>query len=839
MIELTDQQQQIVAHNHGPALVFAVAGAGKTTAMVRRVERLARERVFDPRRILVSSFSKAAVDDLGRAMAAWPHCRPVARLTLHALGYKIVHDAAARGLLPPLAEGALKTNGAERALVWAARDLARQRNLVPPSELDSLDEQDFQTFVGACKGNLRYADLAAAHLPAHAAVPVATQASAPPGLPWYLDLYRLHEEVRQSRGWLTFDDMLMLGWECLIRHGELLRFWRQRYEAVIVDEFQDVNLAQAELLDLLVAEHGNYMAIGDEDQTIYGFRGASVRFFRGFAARYGATVYEMSDNFRCQAAQVVLAGQVIGQDRARRPRSPVVTQGFAGHVQLRRSPDLMAMARQLAHDVTAALAAGHAPSAIAILVRLNAQTPPLEQALVAAKIAYRIVGEEPFFRRREILDLLRYVDLAAYDAQLRTGQRLHGEIAEQFEACWRALYNRPRRYLSRQLFQETLTAALRQGRPLSESLLELRDKVTGRTAGAIQTLADLLVWLNEAQATLPADQLLTTLDQRLGYRDFLATSSGSPETGAGYVASVTAFLTYARGRGTLAELETHLNELAAAQADLAASGQEVVEIRTIHGAKGLEWPVVLVPGCNDGVLPFGGADDLDEERRLLYVAITRARRELILYAVSSGESRLSSFLTAAQVEQVLIQVATVGAALGRDPATWTAATTLAVARYPRAYGQARQLSHWWPGDPAARPQVAARVLGLIAAVNARNRLHELGLDAQDAALWAALAPAEQHPLLSAPFADFDQICPPVVAAVPKPVSAPVPASKPASPTSYRVGDRVKHPQFGPGRVMAVEAETRRRKQEWYLVVEFRSRGMVKLLASIAPLERLD
>lgn len=182
LMALTDQQQRIVAHDHGPALVFAVAGAGKTTAMVHRVERLVRERVFAPQKILVSSFSKPAVEDLGRALAYWPHCRQVARHTLHALGYKIVRHAADHGRLPRLAQEALKINGEERQILWAARDMARQRSLVAPGELDALDEQDLLNYISVCKGNLRYPDLAIANLPPDA-LTIVQQAEPPQTFP--------------------------------------------------------------------------------------------------------------------------------------------------------------------------------------------------------------------------------------------------------------------------------------------------------------------------------------------------------------------------------------------------------------------------------------------------------------------------------------------------------------------------------------------------------------------------------------------------------------------------------------------------------------------------------
>jgi DNA helicase-2/ATP-dependent DNA helicase PcrA len=399
-VPLTDQQQCIVAHSFGPALVYAVAGAGKTTAMVRRVERLVREQVFAPERILLSSFNRSAVDDLGHALASWPHCRSVARCTLHALGYKIVRDAVYRGFLPTFAHDAVKTNGEEHQLLWDARDRARQRGLIASGDLDGLDEQDFLTYMSACKGNLQYPDLATVQLPP-AALQIAQQAEAPPDLPWYLDLYALCEEVRRERGWLTFDDMLLLSWEALVCHPVLLSFWQHSYDAVIVDEFQDVNLAQAELLDLLTRQHRNFMAIGDDDQTIYGFRGASMRFFRSFAERYGATIYEMTDTFRCQGAQVVLANRVIAANRDRHPKALVTTKGFAGITALRRASDATAIGHHIVDDIRAAHRAGFRGAEIVVLVRLTAQTPLIEQPLIEAKIPYRVVGEEPFFRRRE------------------------------------------------------------------------------------------------------------------------------------------------------------------------------------------------------------------------------------------------------------------------------------------------------------------------------------------------------------------------------------------------------------------------------------------------------
>jgi DNA helicase-2/ATP-dependent DNA helicase PcrA len=212
--------------------------------------------------------------------------------------------------------------------------------------------------------------------------------------------------------------------------------------------------------------------------------------------------------------------------------------------------------------------------------------------LIAAGIPYRIAGEEPFFRRREIVDLLKYTELAGFDAALRAGQQLDDAAGERFTACWRSLYNRPKRYLSRQFFDETRHAVLRQGRPLSETLIDLSDKVPARLADSLHSLADVLVWLAENRDRLSAETLLRDLDWRLGYQDFLIDNSGFAGIGAGYAANVAAFIAYARGRGTLSELQAHLETLDAERRVLEPDDSQVIDIRTIHKAKGLEWPVV-------------------------------------------------------------------------------------------------------------------------------------------------------------------------------------------------------------------------------------------------------
>ena len=405
-LQLTEAQQAVVAHNHGPALVFAVAGAGKTTAMVRRVERLVREGVFPASQILATSFGKGNELDLRLKLAQWSHCRAVQVRTLHALGRRIILQAQQAGHWPEvrLNDNDNDSYDRDQRLLTIAIHEARQRMEPYAPELEGIDRQDFLSYVAACKGNLLYADLQRAALPAQAMM-VAGEADAPSAvLDWYLDLYRLYEAVRLERGIVTFADMLLTGWETLVRFPDVRQAVQAQYQCVLVDEYQDINLAQSQILDQISAPHHNYMAIGDDDQTIYEWRGANPHFILDFAARYKARKYVIDDNFRCLAAPLVLANQVIAHNRQRAPKRLQLTRGFGGETLVEVHRDASIMAHEIVSKIHALHKKGWQWQDMAVLVRLNAQTPYIEQGLIAAEIPFRV--SNPFYNRYEIRTLI-------------------------------------------------------------------------------------------------------------------------------------------------------------------------------------------------------------------------------------------------------------------------------------------------------------------------------------------------------------------------------------------------------------------------------------------------
>ena len=244
---LTCQQQSIIAHNHGPAIVFAVAGAGKTTAIEHRIARLVQGRVFAPDRILVTAFNAKNAQELTERLKKWPSCDHVSAKTLNALGNAIMRQGFQSQLLAYLNRQAFEQlDLASDRIFNTARSVAFRNKVWFADELNALDRDDFMTFVSHCKANLCYADLAQQNLPTHLQK-LASQAEAPKAFPWYLDFYQLYERIRcQELGLYTFDDQLMTGWELLAGNESICQSFQNRYDCIIVDEFQDVNKAQAE-----------------------------------------------------------------------------------------------------------------------------------------------------------------------------------------------------------------------------------------------------------------------------------------------------------------------------------------------------------------------------------------------------------------------------------------------------------------------------------------------------------------------------------------------------------------------------------------------------------------
>lgn len=740
---LTAAQKAVVSHDEGPALVFAVAGAGKTTAMVYRIERLVREGVFPASQILATSFGKGNERDLRRKLDVWPHCRPVNVRTLHALGRSIIVAAQKAGHWPQLRlnyKGDASDESDQRLLTIAIHEARRRQEPFAP-ELETIDRHDFLSYVAACKGNLLYADLEKADLPAQA-LRLAGEAEAPnAALDWYLDLYRLYEAVRLQRGIITFSDMLLTGWETLLRFPDVRETVQNRYQCVLVDEFQDINLAQSEILHQITAPHRNYMAIGDDDQTIYEWRGANPHFILDFADRYNARQYIIDDNFRCPAGPLLLANRVIAHNRQRAPKRLQLTRGFEGETKVVVHGDAAAMAHAIVDKIRSLQADGFRWQDIAVLVRLNAQTPYIEQGLISAEIPFHV--STPFYNRYEIRLLVYYLRLAWVERAVGEGKKLTAAQKEWFAEAWQAVYNRPKRYLSRQIHDlVSQTVLKRAATPVQALQLAVPQAPHDGVAENLELLVDDLAWLAES-LDKDAASTLRELVMRLDFKTYLYDSSGFPQTGEGRAVGVDALIDYAGGKGTVLEFVQHLRRLARQKIgrDRVQMADAVV-LTTIHGAKGLEWPAVFVAKCNEDTMPFNGerTENLEEERRLFYVALTRSSQRLYLHGVKSQP--LSPFLRESGWRRVLPDLEEASDILARDPQSWQAEEALTLVRTVQRYQLEGYFENWWPAEPEQREAVAKTVHRFLTAVSAKEAWQELGLRPTASRFWRELAPAE-------------------------------------------------------------------------------------------------
>ena len=683
-MKLTDEQMNIVHHHQGAAIVYAVAGAGKSTTMAHRVQHLVQQKNISPERILVCSFSKATVEDIQRKIEHLD-VFGVQCLTFNALGRRIVQKAVSYGHWRAFDETQIEHRSsmlAMRALVEMSR-----RNGKNFANLD-VNQDDLQNFISVCKGNLRYADVAQARLPLDALSQV-TQAEH--SNKHYLHAYQIYEQLRQQNNWLTFDDQLLLGWEALVRFEDVRSWAKSTFDYLLIDEFQDVNKVQVQIADMLTEDHRNYMVIGDDDQCIYEWRGADVRFILDFKKRYQATEYVISDNFRCYGEATFLASQVIARNTQRHAKDLVAQKGFGGQVVLKGFDHEGMIAGYVVKEYQSLLAKGMTPKDVVVLVRSYSQTPIIEARLIQDGLAYQVVGSQRFYERPEVKILFTYLSFARQerDYMAQGGQ---GELSQQYLRRFAEIIRHPNRYLTTEWIGQLVNRGQYQQCSLV-SLLE-REEVVAANEGAQKRLQKFAVTLRRLQARLeqPIADTLTWLISDLDYLDALKSAAGIPELGEERCNNVRALVSYAQKKGDALQFLEHLRRLHLEDSTIDNKTPRL-KIMSIHRSKGLEWPVVFVPCCADEQLPSMNNDNLEEERRLLYVAMTRSQQSLhLLYA---PQNKMTVFLREVGAENILKNAEKIQHTLSKHQGELNEDDAINLALGVKMYPLARYLQLWW------------------------------------------------------------------------------------------------------------------------------------------------
>jgi len=617
-VPLNPSQEAAVRHPDGPLLVLAGAGSGKTRVLTARIAHLIQNRGVAPSRLFAVTFTNKAAGEMRARVAALLGADPRGLWigTFHSLSARLLRrEAALLGFGPNFtiydqddSEGLIKR-------------LLEQRNLSPKANPPRV----IHAIISGAKNRM----LLPEELGASADSPLERTAA---------DIYALLGPALKQANAMDFDDLLLFPLALFKEHPERLAYWQRRFDHVLVDEFQDTNAAQYRLVRLLASGHQNLCVVGDDDQAIYGWRGADVRHMLSFQKDFpGTTLIKLEQNYR--STQVILdtANAVIAENTHRLGKTLFTAKQGGEPVTLLTAADERDEAEWLAAELARRAAEGDiAYEGMAVLYRTNAQSRPLEEALRFRGIPYRLVGAVSFYERREVKDVLAYLRLLANPAD---------------DQAFLRVVNVPRRGIGDTSLGQLVRTAAQWGKPLLEAA-GTADRIPDMRPNVRDALAELARLLGELRERWGRSDPASALEQVIaaaGYPQYLADEGAEGierlENVQELIAGAAAWAETAEdddgtgdggvGTGTTTLIERYLTQAAlVTSADQGTGDPTGVTLMTVHMAKGLEWPVVTLAGLEDGLFPLaravGEPGGLEEERRLCYVGLTRAREKLYL-----------------------------------------------------------------------------------------------------------------------------------------------------------------------------------------------------------------
>ncbi|HLG06063.1 MAG TPA: UvrD-helicase domain-containing protein [Gemmatimonadales bacterium] len=605
---LNPEQREAVAHLHGPLLVLAGAGSGKTRVLTTRIAVLLDEHGVPPHRIFAVTFTnKAAAEMRGRVTALME--RDPAGLwigTFHGLSARLLRREAER-----LGFTREFTIFDEEDRLEVVKRLLEERNI--PQKI--FPARAVQAVISSAKNRMIGPEELAVSAGFDRLVQIAAELMTP-----------LAGELRRMNA-MDFDDLMLHPLTLFRECPDRLAWWRERFSFVLVDEFQDTNRAQYELVCRLGA-HGNVFVVGDDDQSIYGWRGAEVKNMMDFAREFpGARIVRLEENYRSTQLILDAANAAIARNLGRLGKTLRTRREGGEPVTVLAAADERDEAEWVARELARRAAAGEwLLEDMAVVYRTNAQSRAMEEAMRRAGVAYRVVGAISFYERREVKDLLAYLRVIANPAD--------------DEAFLRAV-GVPRRGIGDTSVGVFRGVASGWGKPLLEAA-RIADRIAGlrpNVREALRRFAALLDQWREASATLAPVVLLEQVIEAIGYESVLmAEGPEGLERWENVRELVAAAAEWSEvvpdeeAAGT--PLERFLAEAALVTAADSAQGDAGVTLMTLHTAKGLEWPVVVISGLEEGLFPLGRSletqEGLEEERRLFYVGLTRAKDKLYL-----------------------------------------------------------------------------------------------------------------------------------------------------------------------------------------------------------------
>jgi DNA helicase-2/ATP-dependent DNA helicase PcrA len=605
LADLNPAQREAVLTTEGPLLVIAGAGSGKTRVLTHRVAHLLAAHGVKPNEILAITFTNKAAAEMKERVerALGPVARAIWIMTFHSACGRILRREAER--LGYRSSFTIYDQADQVRLVKAClEELDRDPKRFVPRGIHAQ--------ISNAKNQLVGPDEYAARVASFYDQTVA-------------DVYRLYQRRLFASNAVDFDDMLMLTVDVLQRFPEAREKWSKSFRYVLVDEYQDTNHAQYVLLKLLAGEHRNLMAVGDPDQSIYAFRGADIRNIMEFERDFPNTkVIPLEQNYRSTNTILQAANSVIAHNRERKEKNLWSDLGEGEPVRVIETEDEHGEARFVAAEIAALIEEGYSSREIAVVYRTNAQSRVLEDVLVRQGIPYQVIGGPRFYERAEIKDALAYLQAIDNPADAVSLMRIA---------------NRPRRGIGDTSVARLVNYADGLGTSLWEAMGHVDEAglaaASGRAVTKFRTVMESL--MATATDSSVADLVEAVLD-RAGYRESLEAERTIEARGR--IENLEELVGVAREYDAAAQepsLSGFLQEISlysdqdALRDDDDDGGQ--VTLMTLHNAKGLEFRAVFMLGMEEGIFPHSRSieeNSLEEERRLAYVGMTRARERLTL-----------------------------------------------------------------------------------------------------------------------------------------------------------------------------------------------------------------
>ena len=610
-LSMLNPQQRLAAETlEGPVLILAGAGSGKTRALTCRVANLMAHGVA-AYHILALTFTNKAAKEMKERIAAlvgdqandaWistfhSTCAKILRRDIEKLGgYTrsfVIYDDDDQGAV--LKEILKRQNIDDKLLPireLKAKISDAKNKLMSPDEWFDHSDRDFR-----CQQ--------------------------------IHTVFVEYEARLKTLNALDFDDLLVKTLELLADHPPVLDVYRKRFQYVMVDEYQDTNYAQYMLVKLLTDQSRNLCVVGDDDQSIYGWRGADIRNILDFEKDYpDATVIKLEQNYRSTANILDAANQVIAHNSGRKEKKLWTEQGEGDPIRLFDAGDEREEAAWVADRIRQLNRHGEPYGNMAILYRTNAQSRVLEEMLMRSAIPYKVFGGQKFYDRKEVRDVIAYLRVVVNPAD---------------DVSLRRIINVPKRAIGDSTVQELMNHAQQNNMPLYSALSDVPDSLSARPKKCVSDFFMLMTMLLALKETMPLEEFVSTLVEKTGL--LAQYQKEDTEEARSRVENIQEFMgavsEYAKATEN-ATLEDYLENVSlVTDLDQQEDERGYVTLMTLHSAKGLECPYVFLIGMEEGVFPSEMSKyseaDLEEERRLAYVGITRAKKELY---ISNSVSRM-------------------------------------------------------------------------------------------------------------------------------------------------------------------------------------------------------